>query len=78
MSALAVESRHCEERSDAAIHKVLIYLHQWIASLTLAMTIFIGFYTARTTTTNAYIARKHTKNQHDSMVLAQAWLMMDV
>jgi hypothetical protein len=39
MSALVVESRHCEERSDAAIHKSLIYLHQWIASLTLAMTI---------------------------------------
>ena len=34
--ALAVESRHCEERSDAAIHKLLIGLHQWIASLTLA------------------------------------------
>ena len=38
LSALAVESRHCEERSDAAIHKLLIYLQQWIASLTLAMT----------------------------------------
>jgi hypothetical protein len=38
MSALSVESRHCEEHSNAAIHKLLIYLNQWIASLTLAMT----------------------------------------
>jgi hypothetical protein len=41
MSALVVAVRHCEERSDAAIHKLLIYLHQWIASLTLAMTILM-------------------------------------
>ena len=55
-SALSVESRHCEEHSDAAIHKLLIYLRQWIVSLTLAMTNFRVCYGKQATTANAYIA----------------------